>query len=507
MITPRETPPEGLLPWARDNKEIQWEDYIVYRAGRWANPLTEMKEKCVDAVCSACGKSMKLEYVAGPECGRYASAPFGFAWYDDEGRHESESYDQVHCPMCNARVKALHIGKSSAAERFAWPMTLEAAESALILYMWRVQRWAEKTGEIRWKVVPWEAYVYDQGKAVKWVHWRKTMGGSTWLLEKWESLSKLTDTVYDIDIVYCPEGIERACMGTCMENSKLAEYMAITSEKRFPVTWLRLYQRFPHLENLMTCAAAKLTAGMIADEKKEASYYHQWNTKTDLLRALARTKVRPWDILRIEKAELAYFTERETKDGAERLKTVQLMRKAGYKVRAGEEDPRWLKGDLRSFLDKGFDPRKVMRYINRQERRYPKDNVGYFMLTDYWSAAEYLHIDLNDPEIRWPQRLKNAHDQATGRRLELMDQERKRKAAEQAARMAERFERRFEALSRYSWERDGILIRPARNEQELKDEGKKLHHCVGTYAESHAEGESSIFSFAGRRLRTSPGIR
>lgn len=90
MITPRETPPEGLLPWARDNKEIQWEDYIVYRAGRWANPLTEMKEKCVDAVCSACGKSMKLEYVAGPECGRYASAPFGFAWYDDEGRHESE---------------------------------------------------------------------------------------------------------------------------------------------------------------------------------------------------------------------------------------------------------------------------------------------------------------------------------------------------------------------------------------------------------------------------------
>ena len=32
-----------------------------------------------------------------------------------------------------------------------------------------------------------------------------------------------------------------------------------------------------------------------------------------------------------------------------------------------------------------------------------------------------------------------------------------------------------------------------RNEQELKDEGKRLHHCVGTYAESHAAGGSSIF--------------
>lgn len=493
MITPMESPPEGLLPWIREQTDIQWEDYLIYRAGRWTNPLTGIKEKCVDAVCTACGQSMKLKYVAGPECGLYASAPFGFGWYDDGEYCEAKSYSDIHCPMCGAKVQALHIGHAAATERFAWPMTLEARGAALILYLWRVRRRADKTGFIHWDVIPYEAYVYDQGKAVKWVHWTRTMGGSTCILQKWESRQKLTDTAFDINIVYCPEGIERACMGTCMENSKLAEYMAIESEYRFPVTWLRLYQRYPNLENLMTCQAAKLTAGMIAEEKRAASYYRQWNSNTDMLRAMARTKARPWDILRIQKDELAYFTEKEKKDGAERLKTVQIMRKAGYRVRAGEEDPVWIKRDLKSFLENGFDPRKVQRYIVHQRRRYPKDNAGYYMLSDYWSAAEYLHMDLNDPELRWPQRLKNAHDDATGRRQELMDRERKKMAAEKATRRAAGFEKRYTALSRYSWERDGILIRPARTEQELKDEGKKLHHCVGTYADSHVEGRSSIF--------------
>lgn len=493
MIEPYETPPEGLLPWIREQKDIRWEDYLIYRAGRWKNPLTGEKEKCVDAVCTACGQDMKLEYVAGPQCGRYAAAPFGFGWHDDAGAHEGDNYSEARCPMCGAEVKALHIGSAAAAEQYAWPMTLEARGEALILYLWRVRRYAEKTGEIRWAVVPWEAYVYAQGKAVKLVHWRKTLGGSTCLLDKWDELRKLTDTAYDVDIVYCPEGIERACMGTGMENSKLAEYMAIESEYRFPVTWLRLYQRFPNLENLMTCQAAKLTAGMIAEEKRAASYYHKWNTNTDLLRSLARKKARPWDILRIEKAELAYFAGRETKDGAERLKTVQLMRKRGFKVRAGEEDPAWISYDFRWFLEHGHDPRRVIRYLARQKRRYPKDNIHKSTLSDYWSAAEYLEMDLSDPEIRWPQRLKNAHDAATDRKREAMDAKRRKEAAEAAAARAKKFEKRFETLSRYSWERNGILIRPARDEGELQAEGKALHHCVATYADDHAEGRSSIF--------------
>lgn len=490
MLTPTETPPEGLLPWIREQKDIQWPDWLIYRAGRWTDPMTGMKEKCVDAVCTACGQSMKLEYKS---CGKYQSAPFGFGWTDGDAVYEGRSQKKICCPRCGKTVTALHIGSARDAARYAWPISLEARGHALILYLWRVCRRADKAGEIHWDAIPWEAYVYDQGRAQKWVHWTKTLGGATCLLQKWQSRVKLTDTVYDVDIVFCPEGIERACMGTCMENSKLQEYMAITSEYRFPVTWLRLYQRFPNLENLMTCPAAKLTAGMIAEQKRATSYYHVWNTNTDLLKEMARTKARPWDILRIRKDELAYFTAMETKDGTERLQTLQLMRKKGFKVRVGEEDPAWIGSSLREFLQKGIDPRKVKTYMDRQKRKYPKDNAGYYMLSDYWNAAEYLGIDLEDKELRWPQRLKTAHDTATELRRIQQDEERKRRAAEEAARMEESFRSRFEKMSRYAWERDGILIRPARSEQELSEEGKTLHHCVATYAKRHAAGELTIF--------------
>ena len=48
-------------------------------------------------------------------------------------------------------------------------------------------------------------------------------------------------------------------------------------------------------------------------------------------------------------------------------------------------------------------------------------------------------------------------------------------------------------MSRYAWEHDGILIRPAASEQELRKEGSALHHCVATYAKRHAAGELTIF--------------
>ena len=37
------------------------------------------------------------------------------------------------------------------------------------------------------------------------------------------------------------------------------------------------------------------------------------------------------------------------------------------------------------------------------------------------------------------------------------------------------------------------MIRPAASHSELIAEGKALHHCVGGYAKSHADGSTSIF--------------
>lgn len=235
---------------------------------------------------------------------------------------------------------------------------------------------------------------------------------------------------------------------------------------------------------------------MIAREKSEnKSYYYSnaWNVNTDLLKMMDRRKARPWDILRIRKDELAYFTDREKKDGAERMAVTMLLRKKGFSVRPGEENPEWLKPQARQYMDMGVHPAKAERYIQRQRRKYPKDRITEYGLADYWQDAEYLGMDLNDPEIRWPQRFLTAHDAAAERRRIQRDEELKKKAAAEAAAREENFRKRFERMSRYSWERAGILIRPARTERELIDEGKALHHCVASYAQRHANGTLTIF--------------
>ena len=61
-----------------------------------------------------------------------------------------------------------------------------------------------------------------------------------------------------------------------------------------------------------------------------------------------------------------------------------------------------------------------------------------------------------------------------------------------------RMRARADKLVPFAWERNGpegpgLLIRPARTPEELTAEGKALHHCVGTYSERYASGETEIW--------------
>ena len=506
MRTLRETPPEGLMPWVQAQTDIHWEDYLIYRAGTWRNPLTEEKEKCVDAVCSACGKSMKLEYIAGPACAGYASAPFGFGWRDEAGAHESISFRELNCPCCGKKVVARHIGGiHDGISRYAWVMQPERDGEALILYFWRVQRMAKKDGSILWFVDPWEAYAFDAAGHEYFAHWAQVCYATS-IQKKWDQRKIFKDSIYDIDIVYAPEGIERACVGTAMENSKLAEYMAINSEYRFPVTWLWIYQKHHNAENLLTANTAEITAKMIRWKKEEQLSYQQrcrWNTKCDVLPDLNWKAVRPWEILRVQKDEFSYFQDLK-KDGEKHLAALILARRGGVAVKPGEEELKWLQGYEREFCRKGIDPNKVKRYIARQKRKYPKDKCSESAILDYLQMAKKIKWKLRDPEILWPQRFMTAHDEALRLWTIQRDEELRKMAAEKIARQTKKFEQRYAVMSKYSWEKDGITIRPARSEEELRIEGNQLHHCVHSYSDSHANGKLTIFFIRKKEMPNTP---
>src|SRR5690606_20965988 len=52
--------------------------------------------------------------------------------------------------------------------------------------------------------------------------------------------------------------------------------------------------------------------------------------------------------------------------------------------------------------------------------------------------------------------------------------------------------KRNEKLKHLTFEHKGLLIRLPKTPNEIIQEGKKLDHCVGSYADRHAKGETTI---------------
>ena len=138
---------------------------------------------------------------------------------------------------------------------------------------------------------------------------------------------------------------------------------------------------------------------------------------------------------------------------------------------------------VEKIIEMGKNPMRAIRYIDRQLCRLQTVSVvDLRYLIDYWNMAKDLHEDLNDPETVYPQNIVTAHDAAT-MRLEAQKTEISR----------EKFVKRCLQLQRFCWASDGLEIHPARSQFEMVQEGKALHHCVATYSNKMANGETAIF--------------
>lgn len=138
---------------------------------------------------------------------------------------------------------------------------------------------------------------------------------------------------------------------------------------------------------------------------------------------------------------------------------------------------------------------KSLRYLLRQIEMaghivdpdlIPEESVDATMLLDYWRMCRELGRNLDDPQVRWPRNLIEAHDAAAMEYRRLQD----RKAVSELA-VAFRVRRR--QLARYIFQADGLKIVPAYSQRDLQKEGDVLHHCVGSYARKHAEARTAIF--------------
>lgn len=510
-LVPRE-PPEGFLAWASRMLcgdldtygflyEQEWvEDWgLDYLLDEWAKPR---KRRMVRVRCACCGYEDLYHYGRGC-CGEYGFVlPESYA--EVEGGTVYGDGENILCPQCGTPVL---IRKMSVVRRKGWCVTAEArAMSAsvvgdgrfLSLTGWTIQRWAWAGGGSRLTAIPAEAYVFGPRECAQLLGWRNGYSGTAgYFVEytrQWSQPKKWSERWGQEEYIYglTPELVA----GSCLPHCKLDVYMTPREGARhYPVAWLRLYQAHPGAEAVLLHGLPRVLDDLLDHRTQEHLWEANCQGSIDMPE-LDWSQVRPAQMLHLTKDELRLGRSQDWgllfwdlfrySKAAGEILTEQDILNAFY---LGDEHVGQLVG--RGPVAKSI--RYLLKQCGQWEAAYtpePEDEdpapdaaiPDVQTLTDYWTMAEALGWDLNNTQVRFPRDLLAAHDEAAA-------QMQQRKQAGRAG----LFRVRRRLLSRWTFTADGLLIRPAGSQRELDEEGRALSHCVSTYGERHAEGETAIF--------------
>ena len=185
-----------------------------------------------------------------------------------------------------------------------------------------------------------------------------------------------------------------------------------------------------------------------------------------------------------------------------RLKTIDggagvlewLQYEQSHDIRITQENLEWL-AEKKLHIDDCANILYELKSVNRMVNYMKKQKVAAskFIITwrDYLRMAREEGYDTSDDIVRFPKDLKARHDQL----VDLRNQRADDKRLKGYKNLDEQIKARLPEVKKYFWEDKEYMIIPAGTCKELMDEGKTLHHCVGssdTYMRRMAGGISWI---------------
>ena len=432
-------------------------DALIYRAAWPISPITGQKEKMVHIKCTCCGQEGYQEYMPAPDCG-WPRTAFGF--WNSCTNDLDFSYNDTLCPFCGAQAEARYIGsfKQNFVLSECWPMEILNLNGHLTLICWYFRKMANREGETWIFTNPCEAYMVDGKKMIKFRGFTRNMGGSySW--HNWERRCKSDDT-NGLQTEYVPFD-EELLKDTNAKHCKLDKYMK-EAERPFPVTYIKEFLKHPNIENLILQGFADFVTDYL---------------RSDIKGTIDFKRTKPNEMLMLDKEEYKAFKANSVSFDELNFRNTAL--KKGFKICVNDIQKYY--SDSYCILEILNYTKKIdecLKYVNRQK------NVRLHELKDYYYIAEKLKLDLSNPQVLFPKNLKKAHDNAVKLNIARMSEETQAK-----------FEKRFTELKKFSYksEKLGLLIVPCKSQAELIEEGKALHHCVATYADRVARGNTAIF--------------
>ena len=149
---------------------------------------------------------------------------------------------------------------------------------------------------------------------------------------------------------------------------------------------------------------------------------------------------------------------------------------------------------IKTCREYGADPEKARKYLMRFTG--VRCHGGVFGLDqaarlwrDYLANAQAAGMDVRLQNILMPRDLAQAHENAA----EIVRARERAKHAEEVAERERKARLRSVELNKlYGFETERYLIRAPKDGKEIVAEGNALRHCVGGYAQRHADGAATI---------------
>ena len=254
------------------------------------------------------------------------------------------------------------------------------------------------------------------------------------------------------------------------------EAIASSDMKYFPIKntslfieWLRLFCRHPNVEYLIKTGykhliREKCTGYWGNRNYLETSCLINWKSN-NLLKMLGLNRTEFNLLQGNEERYENYMSWRRVYPKASPQEIMRLVRVMGAEQGTA--------ASLTTYTGKTIF--RITAYLE-------ENNVTKWNYRDYLNQCRKLGYDLHDTAICFPHNFNAMHTRLS----EIIKyEENEKKKQELISRLPER--KKFEFL--YN---DLMLIQP-KSMEEIIREGRILHHCVGGYAERHAEGDTNIF--------------
>lgn len=307
-------------------------------------------------------------------------------------------------------------------------------------------------------------------------------GGADWFVRtgtEWRTVKAMTTLTFGDQALWdwqrpdkalLTESFRAAIRGTPFERAWSDDYFA---GFRDGIEAMNMIAHYPCIEYLTKLGMTGFLADALAEELP---------TRTVNWRGDSMTKV-----LRLSRARLGELKGKRIRITPKLCAVLQVVdggripcaAEVADRVAAACRDERPdLKYKLKAMLD-AFPPErrgKALKFIARNcDRR-----LGDIM--DLWRMVKEAGGSLAVGDEAFPRDFREAHD-----RLVV------RVKAAGSARLSNAIADRVPALEKkYGFEFGGLILRPAESAAEVIREGEVLHHCVGTYVEKYARGDTVI---------------